>query len=113
MIRLIKVTAVDDSAARLVPHHLMRPFFVRHARTLNQASSVAMMINIAEASNSNIEQPFRYHAIKVGEDRSQSSAGAPAGAPTETLQPEKCEAVSTTSMFRYSGNVLAPTVAKA
>lgn len=62
MIRPISMAAVDNSAARLVPPHLMKPFFARQARRPNKASSVAMMIDVAKARNSSIEHPFRYQA---------------------------------------------------
>jgi hypothetical protein len=56
-IALTKVPAADNRAAKPVPPHFMKPFFARQARRLNQANSVAMMINVARASKSRMVHP--------------------------------------------------------
>jgi hypothetical protein len=87
----------------------MKPFFARQARRPNQASSVAMMIDVAKARNSNIEHPFRYQADYGW----KGSVALIRGRANGDLQLEKCEAVSIWRMFRYSRNVIAPTVSEA
>ena len=112
MIRLIKVTAVDNSAARLVPPHFMKPFFARQARRPDQASSVAVMINIAKASNSNMVHPYGIKQ-KIEKDQPQSSAGAQTGDAHRDLKLEKYEAVSIPGLLRYSCNVTAVAMSEA
>jgi hypothetical protein len=53
-IRLIKVAAVDNTAATPAPLHLMRPFLVRQASRPDQASSAATSIKAARAKNSSM-----------------------------------------------------------
>ena len=114
MIRLIRLATVDNSTARLAPPHFMKPFFVRHARRPSQASSVAMMINIAKASNSNIEYPVLLASSRprLRKDRSQSSEGAQTGDAHGDLKVERCDVVSTPGFLRYSCNVTAVTMSE-
>jgi hypothetical protein len=95
-ITLVKLVAVNNTAARPVPPHLLKGFFARQARRPDQASSVATIINIAKPSNSSMVHPHsRFEQNRTGKDHAAVTRARHGSAVEETY------GWKTTKRFRY------------